>query len=127
MEYTILKKLNGVNLLAMKSGKEFDIGDIVLLDFTPQSGHEQMGKRPALIVSNKIFIKFTKLAIVCPITSTKRGVPIQIELNNKTKTQGVIMCEQLKSLDLYARQAVFLEKAPKNITQQVIEIIYSFF
>lgn len=127
MEYTILKKLNGVNLLAMKSGKEFDIGDIVLLDFTPQSGHEQMGKRPALIVSNKIFIKFTKLAIVCPITSTKRGVPIQIELNNKTKTQGVIMCEQLKSLDLYARKAVFLEKAPKNITQQVIEIIYSFF
>ena len=127
MEYTILKKLNGVNLLAMKSGKEFDIGDIVLLDFTPQSGHEQMGKRPALIVSNKIFIKFTKLAIVCPITSTKRGVPIQIELNNKTKTQGVIMCEQLKSLDLYARQAVFLEKAPKNITRQVIEIIYSFF
>jgi len=111
----------------MKSGKEFDIGDIVLLDFTPQSGHEQMGKRPALIVSNKIFIKFTKLAIVCPITSTKRGVPIQIELNNKTKTQGVIMCEQLKSLDLYARKAVFLEKAPKNITQQVIEIIYSFF
>ena len=127
MEYTILKKLNGVNLLAMKSGKEFDIGDIVLLDFTPQSGHEQMGKRPALIVSNKIFIKFTKLAIVCPITSTKRGVPIQIELNNKTKTQGVIMCEQLKSLDLYARKAVFLEKAPKNITQQVIEIIYSLF
>lgn len=127
MEYTILKKLNGVNLLAMKYGKEFDIGDIVLLDFTPQSGHEQMGKRPALIVSNKIFIKFTKLAIVCPITSTKRGVPIQIELNNKTKTQGVIMCEQLKSLDLYARKAVFLEKAPKNITQQVIEIIYSFF
>ncbi len=111
----------------MKSGKEFNIGDIVLLNFTPQSGHEQMGKRPALIISNKTFIKFTKLAIVCPITSTKRGIPIQVELSKKTKTQGVVMCEQLKALDLYARQAVFLEKAPKNITRQVIEIISSFF
>ena len=127
MERIILKKLNGVNLLAMKSGKELDVGDIVLLNFTPQSGHEQMGKRPAIVVNNKEFSKFTRLAIVCPITSTKRGIPTQVELDNKTKTQGVIMCEQLKSLDLYAREAVFLEKAPKNITQQVIEIISSFF
>jgi len=111
----------------MKCGKEFNIGDIVLLDFTPQSGHEQMGKRPALIVSNKKFIKFTKLSIVCPITSTKRGIPIHVALNGETTTQGVVMCEQLKSLDLYSRQAVFLEKAPCGITRQVIEIISSFF
>lgn len=127
MGYTILKKLNGVNLLAMKSGKNFGIGDIVLLNFTPQSGHEQMGKRPAIVVNNKEFITFTRLSVVCPITSTKRGIPTQVELDSKTKTQGVIMCEQLKSLDLYSRQAIFLEKAPKYITDQVIEIIYSFF
>ena len=110
----------------MKHGKIFASGDIVLLDFCPQSGHEQMGKRPALVVSNKIFCEFTKLAIVCPITSTKRNIPIQVELDNRTKTQGVIMCEQSKTLDLYARNAKFLEKAPKDLTKEVIELIHSF-
>ena len=98
-------------------------GDIILLDFDPQAGHEQKGKRPAFVVSSGTFNKFTKVAIVCPITSTNRSFPLHISLDDRTKTKGVIMCEQVKSLDILARNASFLEKAPKDILEEVIDVI----
>ena len=101
-------------------------GDIVYLEFDPQAGHEQKGKRPALIVSNPTFNEFTKLAMVCPITKTKRNFPLHIKLDERTKTQGVIMCEQVKSLDITARNVVCFEKVPKDILEEVIDIIISF-
>ena len=70
-------------------------GDIILLNFTPQSGHEQKGIRPALVISNKIFNDLTKFAIVCPITQTNRKYLTHIELDERTKTKGVVMCDQL--------------------------------
>jgi len=97
-------------------------GDIILLDFDPQAGHEQKGKRPALVVSNHTFNRFTNLAIVCPITNTAKGFPLHVSLDEHTKTKGVIMCEQGKSLDLAARNAVFLEKIPADILAEVIDI-----
>jgi mRNA interferase MazF len=101
-------------------------GDIVLLEFDPQAGHEQKGKRPALVVSNKTYNQFTNLAIVCPITNTKRGFPLHIELDARTVTSGVIMCEQVKALDIIARKISFHEKAPKDIVAEVADIIVSF-
>ncbi|MBO8159727.1 type II toxin-antitoxin system PemK/MazF family toxin [Thermosyntropha sp.] len=101
-------------------------GDIIILDFNPQTGHEQKGRRPALVISNKTFNRFTKLALVCPITNTKKGVPLHVPLDSRNKTTGVIMCEQIKSLDIYARHAAFVEKVPPDILEEVLDIITGF-
>jgi mRNA interferase MazF len=101
-------------------------GDIILLNFTPQSGHEQMGQRPGLVVSSDFFNEKINMALVCPITMRESSFPLHVKLNSKTKTQGYIMCEQLKSLDVDSREAIFLEKAPGIIVKEVLEIIESF-
>lgn len=98
-------------------------GDIILLQFDPQAGHEQKGRRPALVVSNEVYNRFTKIAIVCPITSTERRFPLHVSLDDRTQTTGVIMCEQAKALDIEAREAVFLEKAPGDIVEEVVDIV----
>ncbi len=100
-------------------------GDILLLEFDPQTGHEQKGKRPAFVVSNNTFNHFTKVAIVCPITNTNKGFPLHIALDHRSKTTGVIMCEQAKSLDISARNASFLEKAPQDILDEVVDLLIS--
>ena len=104
----------------------FEQGDIIAIDFDPQTGHEQKGRRPALVISNNAFNRFTKTAIVCPITNTNKNLPIQIKLDNRTKTTGVIMCEQIKAIDLAKRKATFLEKAPADIVGDVVYMVYSF-
>jgi mRNA interferase MazF len=98
-------------------------GDIIILEFDPQAGHEQKGRRPALVVSNVTFNSFTGIAMVCPITNTKRGFPLHISMDDRTATTGVVMCEQVKSLDISARNAVFKEKAPGDIVDEVVDII----
>lgn len=101
-------------------------GDIIMLEFNPQAGHEQRGKRPALVVSNSTFNKFTKMSLVCPITNTDRNFPLHVSLDSRTVTTGVVMCEQVKSLDVFARNAAFREKVPSNIIEEVVDIVYGF-
>ena len=101
-------------------------GDIIYIEFNPQASHEQKGKRPALVVSNFTYNRFTKLAMVCPITSTNREFPLHLPLDERTKTTGVIMCEQVKALDIYARDASYYEKAPKDIIEEALDIIFDF-
>ncbi|MDN5359591.1 MAG: mRNA interferase MazF [Thermotogaceae bacterium] len=101
-------------------------GDIVFLDFDPQKGHEQKGQRPALIISNDTFNHFTKLSLVCPITNTNRDFPLHVNLNSQTHTTAVVMCEQVKSLDIYARNVCFVEKIPKHILAEVLDIVLGF-
>ncbi len=101
-------------------------GDIILIDFNLQTGHEQKGKRPAYVISNYIFNQFTKMAIVCPITSTNRGFPLHVPLDDRTKTTGVIMCEQAKSLDIIARESSLLESSPQDILDEVMDIFIGF-
>jgi len=105
-------------------------GDIIILEFDPQAGREQKGKRSAFVVSNSVFNHFTKMAVVCPISNTDRGFPLHISLDQNTdqntKTKGVIMCEQVKSLDVSARKATFLEKAPNDILEEVIDVLVGF-
>ena len=98
-------------------------GDIIKVSFSTQSGHEQAGYRPALIVSNDKFNAITKLAIVCPITNTNNRFPLHVPLDNRTTTTGVILCEHLRTLDLTARANVFIESLPSDILKTVIEII----
>ena len=97
-------------------------GDIIILDFNPQAGHEQAGRRPGLVVSNAQYHKYTNgLALVCPITNTLTPFPLHIQLDSRTKTTGVIMCEQVKALDLNARRAVFIESLPEELLHEVME------
>lgn len=101
-----------------------DQGDIVALSFDPQSGHEQKGRRPALIVSNKVFNQHLGLAFACPITNTKRDFPFHIEVES-TNITGFIMTEQLKSIDYKARNIKFIEKVNQKIINQVLGIVDS--
>ena len=101
-------------------------GDIVYLDFDPQKGHEQKGRRPALVVSNNTFNNFTKAAIVCPITNTNKRIPLQIPLDDRTSTTGVIMCDQVKTLDVIIRNVKFVEQVPQDILEESIDIIRGF-
>ena len=99
-------------------------GDIVALNFDPQSGHEQKGRRPAIIISNKIFNKHLKLAFACPITNTKRDSPFHIEVQSDNIT-GYIMIEQMKSIDYNTRNIKFIEKANQTTINQILGIIDS--
>ena len=102
-------------------------GDIIWLDFDPQAGHEQKGRRPAIVVSNNKFNRFEKVtAMVCPITNTDRSIPIHVKLDARTKTNGVIMCDQAKILDLQGRNADLIEKAPDDIIIEVVDIVIGF-
>ena len=102
-------------------------GDIIMLDFSPQSGHEQAGRRPAVVISNNAFSQYTHAAIVCPITNTDNQFPTHVALAGRTKTTGVILCEQCKSLDIFARNASFVESLPDDLTAKVKEIVKLFF
>ena len=101
-------------------------GFIIWLDFDPQSGHEQKGRRPALVVSNETFNNFSNLAIVCPITNTNKNHPFHVKLDGRTKTTGVILCDQARTLDINARNYEFIENIPDDILLEVIDIINGF-
>ncbi len=98
-------------------------GDIISLNFTPQKGHEQKGKRPALVISNEAYHRHTNLAVVCPITNTDNGFPMHIPLEEQCSTTGFILCEHLKSMDLRARKAVYVESIPPELLSAVLERI----
>jgi len=104
----------------------FEQGDIVYLDFDPQSGHEQRGRRPALVVSNNLFNRVSNLTMVCPITHTDRNSPFQLRLDHRTKTDGVVMCDQARMLDLNSRRASFEEKSPADILAEAVDLIAGF-
>ena len=99
--------------------------DIVFLDFNPTIGHEQKGKRPALVLSNKGFNKYTKMCLVCPITSNMKEFPLHIPLSDHLKIIGVVMCEQIKTIDYITRNIKFIEKLDDNTYDKVLETIKS--
>ena len=90
-------------------------GDIVWLNFTPQSGHEQRGKRPALVLSPKNYNEKTSLCLCLPITSKVKGYPFEVPLPKGLKVEGVILSDQVKSLDFIARKAEFICHVPKGV------------
>jgi len=98
-------------------------GDFVRLTFDPQSGYEQKGRRPALVVSNTLFNARTQLAMVCPITNIFRNVPFHVKVPRDSSLTGYLMVEQIKSVDYVSRQVQFLERTPKGLLDEVLSIL----
>ncbi len=94
-------------------------GDVIWLDFDPQAGQEQAGRRPALIISGQRYNQVTGLAMVCPITTKVKGYPFEVGLTG-TITTGVVLSNHLKSLDWKVRKAEFIEECPKLILEDVL-------
>ncbi len=98
-------------------------GDFIVATFDPQSGHEQKGRRPALVISNSLFNKATGLAIVCPVINTNRNIPFHIEVSKKSSLTGFIMVEQVKSIDYISRRVKFIEKADDELLNEVLSVL----
>ena len=98
-----------------------DQGDFIILTFDPQAGHEQMGRRPALVLSKKAFNEKVGFAFVCPITSTIRPYPFHLELPPECDLHGVVMIDQARSLDFRARRAKPAGQAPKVWFNEVLK------
>ena len=96
-------------------------GDIVWLDLNPQAGHEQSGRRPALVISHKDYNKKVGLALFCPITTKVKGYPFEVIIPPSLKTKGVILSDQAKSLDWKIRNADYICKLPEGRLLEVVE------
>jgi mRNA interferase MazF len=98
-------------------------GDIIAITFDPQSGHEQKGRRPAFVVSKELFNRSTGLAIVCPITNTKRDFPFHVPIPKESDLTGYIMVEQVESVDFRARRALRIEHGDDELLSEVLSIL----
>ena len=98
-------------------------GDFIAVTFDPQSGHEQRGRRPALVVSNTLFNQQTGLAIVCPITNTDRGYPFHAAITDNPDVRGFVMVEQVKSIDFRARKARLIGRASDDVLDEVLSLL----
>ena len=96
-------------------------GDIVWLAFSPQAGHEQAGRRPALVLSPQSYNEKTSLALCCPITSRVKGYPFEVSLPSGSPVSGVVLADQVKSLDWRARRTGFGCRAPAQVVGDVME------
>jgi mRNA interferase MazF len=95
-------------------------GDLVWLEFDPRTGHEQAGRRPALVVSSTAYNRKVGLALFCPITSQEKGYPFEVALPAGLAVQGVVLSDQVKSLDWRARRAALIARVPAVVLDQVI-------
>jgi mRNA interferase MazF len=95
-------------------------GDIVWIRFNPQAGHEQAGLRPAFILSPEAYNRKVGLAILCPITSQVKGFPFEVPIPEGLDATGVVLSDQVKSMDWRARNARFICKAPVATVKDVL-------
>ena len=95
-------------------------GDVVWIDMNPQAGHEQRGRRPALVLSPGAYNRKTGLAILCPLTTQIKGYPFEVVLPEGLKAQGAILADQVKSLDWRVRRAELLCRIPYVILDEVL-------
>ncbi len=98
-------------------------GDFIRLNFDPQAGHEQMGSRPAIVLSHTSFNRKMGFVFVCPISTTKRRNPFYVPIPESEKVTGIIMADQLRSLDYRARKAIFISKSPEVVLHEVLNRI----
>jgi len=98
-----------------------DAGDLVWLTFDPQAGHEQPGRRPALIISPRTYNAKARLAIACPVTSHVKGYPFEVPLPAGGKISGVVLADHVKNLDWEARRVVVEAKALSEVLTEVRE------
>ena len=98
-------------------------GDLIAITFDPQAGHEQKGRRPALVVSKDLFNSSTGLAIVCPITNTDRGFPFHVPIPKASKLTGFVMVEKVKSVYFHARRVKRIERRNDELLSEVLSIL----
>lgn len=100
-----------------------DRGDLVWLEFSPQAGHEQAGRRPALVISPALYNSKSGLALVCPVTTKSKGYPFDVLLPDGLPVHGVIQSDQLRSLDWKERKAAAIARVPDSTLQSVLNKI----
>jgi mRNA interferase MazF len=105
----------------VKGGYVPDRGDIVWIDFDPQAGHEQAGRRPALVVSPAVYNTRAGLALFCPVTRQVKGYPFEVRFPDGHPVIGVVLSDQVKNLDWRARKAAFHERAPEPVVNEVLD------
>ena len=98
-------------------------GDLVWLTFNPQAGHEQAGRRPAVVLSPKAYNGKVGLALFCPITSQVKGYPFEVILPEGLPIGGAILADQVKSLDWHARQIEKIAALPPEVMQELLQKI----
>ena len=99
------------------------MGDIVMINFNPTKGHEQQGYRPAIVVSNDVFNTYTKMAMVCPISSNIKDFPTHYKLEDSKKIEGSVFTEHIRSIDFTEKKIKFVEKASNNDILSVISLL----
>ncbi|MEP0761280.1 MAG: endoribonuclease MazF [Chloroflexota bacterium] len=95
-------------------------GDVVWLSFNPQAGHEQAGRRPAVVLSPEAYNARTGLALFCPVTSQVKGYPFEVVIPDNERVSGVILADQVKSLDWRVRQAEWIIGLPAHTVEEVL-------
>ena len=98
-------------------------GDFITATFDPQSGHEQKGRRPALVISTNPFNELTGLVIVCPLTSSERKFPLHVAVVDNQDVHGFVMVEQVKSIDYKARKVKRIGKASDAVLEEVLAVL----
>lgn len=95
-------------------------GDVIWLSFNPQAGHEQAGRRPALVLSPAAYNRKVGLAILCPVTNQEKGYPFEVKIPSGLPVTGVILADQVKSLDWRVRHAELICALPQVTVNQVL-------
>lgn len=95
-------------------------GDVVWISLNPQAGHEQAGRRPAVVVSPRSYNGKVGLGLFCPITSRVKGYPFEVALPTSFPVAGVVLADQVKSLDWRARQAEFAARLPGTTSAEIV-------
>ena len=98
-------------------------GDLIYITLDPQAGHEQKGRRPALVVSNTLFNWKTGMAVICSITNTDRGFPFHLPVPSGFEVTGFVMVEQVKSVDFASRKARFISHSPEGLLENVMDLL----
>lgn len=98
-----------------------DRGDLVWISLNPQTGHEQTGRRPAVVLSPKKYNAKVGLAILCPVTSQRKGYPFEVLIPEGLSVSGVILSDQVKSLDWKARKVELADRLPSRTMDEVLQ------
>ena len=98
-------------------------GDIILIDFDPAKGREQTGYRPAVVISQTVYNQKRNMAFICPITNSTKPLRLRVMLDSRTQTQGDVICEQVRVIDLLVRKCKVVEPLPKDLLKQVLAAV----
>ncbi len=100
-------------------------GDAIWIDFNPQAGHEQAGRRPAIVLSPQSYNGKVGLCLLCPITNQVKGYPFEVLIPSGSGLTGVVLSDQAKSLDWRVRDAEFITQLPKTVSDEVLKKLKS--